>query len=66
LQNILAHREARAGLLLVTDQRQVRIEQIMRGASLSPTAKAEVDYLLARLAKVDKRAELAPRLAQAT
>jgi 4-hydroxy-tetrahydrodipicolinate synthase len=35
-------------------------------ASLSGTAKTEVDYLLARLAKVDKRAALAPRLAQAS
>jgi hypothetical protein len=28
--------------------------------------KNEVDYLLARLARVDKRAELKPRLAQAS
>ena len=35
-------------------------------AGLSPTAKTEVDYLLTRLAKVDKRAALAPRLAQAS
>jgi 4-hydroxy-tetrahydrodipicolinate synthase len=36
------------------------------GSSLSSTAKSEVDYLLARLARVDKRAELKPRLAQAS
>jgi 4-hydroxy-tetrahydrodipicolinate synthase len=36
------------------------------GSSLSPTAKAEVDYLLARLARTDKRAALEPRLAQAS
>ncbi len=36
------------------------------GTSLSATAKAEVDYLLTRLARVDKRAELAPGLAQAS
>jgi len=35
-------------------------------AGLSSTAKTEVDYLLTRLAKVDKRAELKPRLAQAS
>jgi 4-hydroxy-tetrahydrodipicolinate synthase len=35
-------------------------------AGLSGTAKTEVDYLLTRLAKVDKRAELAPRLAHAS
>jgi 4-hydroxy-tetrahydrodipicolinate synthase len=35
-------------------------------SSLSSTAKAEVDYLLARLARTDKRAELEPRLAQAS
>jgi len=36
------------------------------GSSLSSTAKTEVDYLLARLARVDKRAALKPRLAQAS
>jgi 4-hydroxy-tetrahydrodipicolinate synthase len=36
------------------------------GSSLSSTAKAEVDYLLARVARADKRAELKPRLAQAS
>jgi 4-hydroxy-tetrahydrodipicolinate synthase len=36
------------------------------GSSLSPTAKAEVDYLLTRLARTDKRAALVPRLAQAS
>ena len=36
------------------------------GSSLTSTAKTEVEYLLARLAKVDKRAELKPRLAQAS
>jgi 4-hydroxy-tetrahydrodipicolinate synthase len=35
------------------------------GSSLSSTAKTEVDYLLTRLARTDKRAELKPRLAQA-
>ena len=35
-------------------------------AGLSATARTEVDYLLARLAKVDKRAGLKPRLAQAS
>ncbi len=35
-------------------------------AGLSATAKTEVDYLLTRLAKVDKRAKLEPRLAQAS
>jgi 4-hydroxy-tetrahydrodipicolinate synthase len=34
--------------------------------SLSPTAKTEVDYLLTRLARIDKRAALKPRLAQAS
>jgi 4-hydroxy-tetrahydrodipicolinate synthase len=36
------------------------------GSSLSSTAKTEVDYLLTRLARTDKRAELKPRLAQAS
>jgi len=36
------------------------------GSSLSSTAKAEVDYLLTRLAHNDKRADLKPRLAQAS
>ena len=36
------------------------------GSSLSHTAKSEVDYLLTRLARVDKRAELKPKLAQAS
>ena len=36
------------------------------GSNLSGAAKAEVDYLLARLARVDKRAELARRLAEAS
>jgi 4-hydroxy-tetrahydrodipicolinate synthase len=36
------------------------------GSSLSAAAKAEVDYLLARLARSDKRADLKPRLAQAS
>jgi 4-hydroxy-tetrahydrodipicolinate synthase len=36
------------------------------GSSLSSMGKNEVDYLLARLARVDKRAELKPRLAQAS
>ena len=36
------------------------------GSSLSPTAKTEVDYLLTRLARTDKRAALKPRLAQAS
>lgn len=36
------------------------------GSSLSSAAKSEVDYLLTRLARVDKRAELKPRLAQAS
>jgi 4-hydroxy-tetrahydrodipicolinate synthase len=36
------------------------------GSALSSTGKAEVDYLLARLARIDKRADLKPRLAQAS
>ena len=36
------------------------------GSSLSHTAKSEVDYLLARLARIDKRAEIKPRLAHAS
>jgi dihydrodipicolinate synthase/N-acetylneuraminate lyase len=36
------------------------------GSSLSGTAKTEVDYLLTRLARTDKRAALKPRLAQAS
>jgi 4-hydroxy-tetrahydrodipicolinate synthase len=36
------------------------------GSSLSSIAKTEVDYLLTRLARIDKRAELKPRLAQAS
>jgi 4-hydroxy-tetrahydrodipicolinate synthase len=36
------------------------------GSALSSTAKTEVDYLLARLARTDKRADLKPRLAQAS
>ena len=35
-------------------------------ANLSAAAKSEVDYLLARLARTDKRAEIKPRLAQAS
>src|SRR5258705_10894564 len=34
LQDVFAHREPRAGLLLVADQRQMRVEQIMRGIAL--------------------------------
>ena len=36
------------------------------GSSLTSTAKTEVDYLLTRLARTDKRAEIKPRLAQAS
>jgi 4-hydroxy-tetrahydrodipicolinate synthase len=36
------------------------------GSALSNTGKTEVDYLLARLARIDKRANLKPRLAQAS
>jgi 4-hydroxy-tetrahydrodipicolinate synthase len=36
------------------------------GASLSATGKQEVDYLLVRLARVDKRADLGRKLAQAS
>ena len=36
------------------------------GSSLSHTTKSEVDYLLARLARIDKRAEIKPHLAQAS
>jgi 4-hydroxy-tetrahydrodipicolinate synthase len=36
------------------------------GSSLSPIAKTEVDYLLTRLARIDKRAQLKPRLARAS
>jgi 4-hydroxy-tetrahydrodipicolinate synthase len=36
------------------------------GSSLTSTAKTEVDYLLTRLARTDKRAELKPRLAHAS
>jgi 4-hydroxy-tetrahydrodipicolinate synthase len=35
-------------------------------SSLSAAAKSEVDYLLARLARIDKHAELKPKLAQAS
>ena len=35
------------------------------GASITATAKAEVDYLLSRVARVDRRAEIAPRAAAA-
>ena len=31
------------------------------GATITPAAKAEVDYLLSRVAKVDKRANLQPQ-----
>jgi len=31
------------------------------GASITATAKAEVDYLLARVARVDRRANLQPQ-----
>jgi hypothetical protein len=51
---------------IVTYFRQAVEAQRKPGASLSSTAKTEVDYLLARLAKLDKRAELKPRLAQAS
>jgi len=36
------------------------------GSSLSQAAKSEVDYLLARLARIDKRAEIEPHLARAS
>src|SRR4249919_1629053 len=35
LQHVFAHRQTRAGLLLVADQRQMRIEQIVRGVALA-------------------------------
>src|SRR5437667_2030874 len=35
LQHVFAYRQARAGLLLVTDQRQMRIEQVVRGVALA-------------------------------
>src|SRR6266700_5457101 len=35
LQHILAHREPRARLLLVADQRQMRVEQIVHGVALA-------------------------------
>jgi 4-hydroxy-tetrahydrodipicolinate synthase len=31
------------------------------GSSITPAAKAEVDYLLSRVARVDKRANLQPQ-----
>jgi 4-hydroxy-tetrahydrodipicolinate synthase len=31
------------------------------GATITPTAKAEVDYLLSRVARVDKRANFQPQ-----
>src|ERR1700738_5297990 len=34
LQHVFAHRQARAGLLLVADQRQMGVEQVMRGVAL--------------------------------
>jgi 4-hydroxy-tetrahydrodipicolinate synthase len=36
------------------------------GSNVSSIGKNEVDYLLARLARVDKRADLKPKLAQAS
>jgi 4-hydroxy-tetrahydrodipicolinate synthase len=36
------------------------------GSSVSAIGKSEVDYLLGRLARIDKRDELKPRLAQAS
>src|SRR5258705_2892855 len=39
LQDVFAHREPRAGLLLVADQRQMRVEQIMRGIALAGLRK---------------------------
>src|SRR6478735_597658 len=35
LQHMLAHGKARAGLLLVADQWQMRVEQVMRGVALA-------------------------------
>src|SRR5436190_22652225 len=35
LQHVFAHSQARAGLLLVTDQRQMRVKQIVRGVALA-------------------------------
>jgi 4-hydroxy-tetrahydrodipicolinate synthase len=31
------------------------------GSSLTPTARVEVDYLLSRVARVDRRADLRPQ-----
>ena len=36
------------------------------GTALSPTARAEVDYLIARLARVDRRAEVGARMSLAS
>jgi 4-hydroxy-tetrahydrodipicolinate synthase len=36
-------------------------EQRKPGSSISATAKTEVDYLLSRVARVDKRANLQPQ-----
>jgi hypothetical protein len=47
-------------------RRQACDAQRKPGTGLSSTAKTEVDYLLTRLARTDKRAELKPRLAQAS
>ncbi len=35
LQHVFAHGQADAGLLLVADQRQMRVEQVMRGVALA-------------------------------
>src|SRR4051794_7861850 len=35
LQNVFAYRKSRTRLLLVTDQRQMRVEQIVRGVALA-------------------------------
>src|SRR5450755_2458956 len=35
LQHIFAHCQARAGLLLISDQRQMRVEQVVRGVALA-------------------------------
>jgi 4-hydroxy-tetrahydrodipicolinate synthase len=36
------------------------------GTALSPTARAEVDYLIARLARADRRAEVGARMSLAS
>ena len=49
LQHVFAHAQARAGLLLIADQRQVRVEQVVRGVALADGSEISARCVVSNL-----------------